>query len=112
MSRSLGNRFKVIGPALLFGAFLSAVAAVIVAMKVHLKFEQMIEIGLSILAGPFSGLWATSTWTMEKAIVWSAVCVLISVAHPIRAGWITGTASLFGIGLWFLLGFGLTFDGV
>jgi hypothetical protein len=66
----------------------------------------------SCMTGPFAGLWAASTWRPVDAIGWAAACVVAIAAHPLLQGRLSGSISVAGVGLWMLLGFGLTFDGV
>jgi hypothetical protein len=105
MSRPLESRVKVVGPALVVAAGLAGLAALKVPASAPVLWA-------SIMAGPFAGLWATATWGPVEAVGWAAVCLPAIAAHPLRAGWFTGAASVGGVVLWVFLGFGLTFDGV
>jgi len=105
MMRSSASRLKVLGPSLAAGAILAG----LFASKLP---EHAAELWLSIMAGPFAGLWAISTWRIADALVWAVVCLLAIMSHPLRAGLLTGSATVAGVGLWVLLGLMLTFDGV
>lgn len=111
MGRSLASRVKVVGPAVAVGMGLAALATCSGAIKMGWQPGDAAEVWASVLAGPFAGLWATSTWRWVDVSVWSAVC-LFAAAHPLRAGTTTGRVSATGVGLWFFLGLALTFDGV
>ncbi len=112
MRRSLASRAKVVGPAFAVGAGLSALAAFGGARKMHWGLGDAAEVWASVLAGPFAGLWAAHNWGPADALGWSAAFGLAIAAHPVRAGRATGAASAAGVGLWVLLGFALTYDGV
>lgn len=110
--RSLTSRVKVIGPAFLAGAVLSALAASSGASGMGWSLADAAEVWASVLAGPFSGLWACATWSVADAVGYGVVCGMAVLAHPLREGWLSGTVSAAGGLIWVLLGFMLTYDGV
>ncbi|MDY3558555.1 hypothetical protein R5W23_005675 [Gemmata sp. JC673] len=112
MGRSLASRVKIVGPAFVVGAALSALAAGSGASKMGWGLGDFAFVWGSVLAGPFSGLWFATGWGMADAVGWAIPCGLAIVCHPARPGWLTGLVSGIGIALWILLGFVLTYDGV
>ena len=105
MVRPVRQRVKVVGPSLV----VAAVLAGLFACKLP---EYALELWVSVMAGPLAGLWATATWGAADAVGWAVVCLAAIVGHPLRAGWLTGLASLAGVMVWVFLGLILTFDGV
>ncbi len=105
--RSAESRVKVVGPAVVIGASLALLFAAGSPARAH-----ALELCLSTMAGPFAGLWATSTWGRADAVGWAAACGLAIAAHPVRAGWLTGLVTAAGVTLWVLFGLVLTYDGV
>ena len=112
MIRSLSNRLKVVGPAFAGGAILSALAARGGVRMMGWVLGDAVEVWASVLTGPFAGLWFAHDWGPLDAIGWSAAIGLSIIAHPLKAGWLTGIVSAVGVGCWVLFGFALTYDGV
>ncbi len=106
------RRVKVVGIGFGLGALLSAMAACSGASKMGWSSGVSAEVWASVLAGPFAGLWGTATWGWADAAGWAMACSVAIAAHPVRPGWLTGSISAAGVGLWVMLGFALTYDGV
>lgn len=110
--RSLTSRVKVIGPAFLAGAVQSALAASSGGSGMNWSLAETAEVWASVLSGPFSGLWATATWSVYDAILWGLACGTAILAHPLRPGWVSGVVSTASVAVWVFLGLALTYDGV
>jgi len=109
---SFVSRIQVVGVTFAIGATLSGLAALSGGSKMGWGPIESVEVWLSVLAGPFSGLWATTTWELTDAIFWALVLGFAIAAHPIFRGELPALISMIGVGLWVLFGFMLTYDGV
>jgi hypothetical protein len=106
------SRVKVVGPALLVGALFSAKVAWGMGGRYGWGLDTYLSVWVSVLAGPFAGLWATNFWDWPHALIWALTCGVAIAAHPIRPGGITGLLSTIGVIVWIFWGLALTYEGV
>jgi len=112
--RSLSSRLKVVGTAVAVGVSLSGLSAMLMTSKLNLSLVSAARFWGSMIAGPFAGQWwmAPEQWSPMDTAKWAVVLCAAILAHPIRAGRLTGTISAIGIAMWFFIGFSLVTDGV
>jgi len=73
--RRPARRLKVVGPAI-------AIAGGVAALSATSVPPHAPELWASTMAGPFAGLWATSTWGPADAFGWAIGCGSCAPAGP------------------------------